>query len=33
VREVGEGTLRLSAEVEGFEQDEGGVTVFLSGGE
>ena len=33
VREVGEGTLRLSAEVEGFEQDEGGVTVFLGGGE
>jgi len=32
-REVGEGTLRLSAEVEGFEQDEGGVTVFLGGGE
>lgn len=34
VREVGEGTLRLGAEVKGFEQDERGVTAFLaSGGE
>ncbi|HEV2744829.1 MAG TPA: FAD-dependent monooxygenase, partial [Rubrobacter sp.] len=33
IREVGEGTLRLGAEVEDFRQDEGGVTVSLSGGE
>jgi FAD-dependent urate hydroxylase len=32
VREVGEGTLRLGAEVEAFEQDKSGVTVFLAGG-
>jgi 2-polyprenyl-6-methoxyphenol hydroxylase-like FAD-dependent oxidoreductase len=33
VREVGEGTLRLGAEVEAFQQeDESGVTVFLAGG-
>jgi 2-polyprenyl-6-methoxyphenol hydroxylase-like FAD-dependent oxidoreductase len=32
VREVGEGTLHLDAEVEGFEQDRSGVTVFLTGG-
>jgi len=32
VREVGEGTLCLGAEVEGFEQDEGGVRVTLAGG-
>jgi 2-polyprenyl-6-methoxyphenol hydroxylase-like FAD-dependent oxidoreductase len=33
VREVGEGPLRLGTEVEGFEQDTSGVTVFLAGGE
>jgi 2-polyprenyl-6-methoxyphenol hydroxylase-like FAD-dependent oxidoreductase len=33
VREVGEGTLRLGAEVESFEQDESGVRTFLAGGE
>ena len=33
MREAGEGTLRLGAEVEGFLQDEGGVTVSLAGGE
>ena len=32
VGEVGEGTLRLGAEVEGFEQDESGVRVSLAGG-
>ncbi len=32
VREVGEGTLRLGAEVTGFEHDEGSVRVFLAGG-
>ena len=32
VREVGEGPLRLGAEVTGFEQDESGVTAFLAGG-
>ena len=32
VREAGEGTLRLGAEVEGFRQDEGGVTAYLAGG-
>ena len=32
VREVGEGRLRLGAEVQGFEQDESGVRAFLSGG-
>ena len=32
VREVGEGTLRLGAEVEGFEQDESGVRVSLADG-
>jgi 2-polyprenyl-6-methoxyphenol hydroxylase-like FAD-dependent oxidoreductase len=32
IREAGEGTLRLGAEVEDFRQDEGGVTVSLSGG-
>jgi 2-polyprenyl-6-methoxyphenol hydroxylase-like FAD-dependent oxidoreductase len=32
VRGVGEGTLCLGAEVEGFEQDEGGVRVTLAGG-
>ena len=32
VREVGEDALRLGFEVEGFEQDESGVTVFLAGG-
>jgi 2-polyprenyl-6-methoxyphenol hydroxylase-like FAD-dependent oxidoreductase len=32
VREAGEGTLRLGAEVEGFEQDEGGVSVLLTDG-
>jgi 2-polyprenyl-6-methoxyphenol hydroxylase-like FAD-dependent oxidoreductase len=32
VREVGKGTLRLAAEVEGFGQDEGGVRVTLAGG-
>jgi 2-polyprenyl-6-methoxyphenol hydroxylase-like FAD-dependent oxidoreductase len=32
VREVGEGTLRLGAEVTGFEQDESGVRVSLVGG-
>ncbi|MDQ5818581.1 MAG: FAD-dependent monooxygenase, partial [Actinomycetota bacterium] len=32
VREVGEGTLRLGAEVEGFEQDRSGVRVFFAGG-
>jgi 2-polyprenyl-6-methoxyphenol hydroxylase-like FAD-dependent oxidoreductase len=33
VREVGEGTLRLGAEVTGFEQeDESGARVFLAGG-
>jgi 2-polyprenyl-6-methoxyphenol hydroxylase-like FAD-dependent oxidoreductase len=32
VREVGKRTLRLDAEVEGFEQDESGVSVFLAGG-
>ena len=31
IREAG-GTLRLGAEVEGFRQDEGGVTVSLAGG-
>jgi 2-polyprenyl-6-methoxyphenol hydroxylase-like FAD-dependent oxidoreductase len=31
-REVGEGRLRLGAEVEGFEQDQSGVTVSLAGG-
>jgi FAD-dependent urate hydroxylase len=30
--ELGEGTPRLGAEVEGFEQCESGVTVFLAGG-
>jgi len=33
VREAGEGTLRLGAEVENFRQDEGGVTAYLAGGE
>ncbi len=32
VREVGEGTMRLGAEVEGFEQDKSGVRVSLAGG-
>jgi 2-polyprenyl-6-methoxyphenol hydroxylase-like FAD-dependent oxidoreductase len=32
VREVGEGTLRLGAEVTGFEHREGSVRVFLAGG-
>ncbi len=32
VREAGEGTLRLGAEVKGFEQDKSGVRVFLAGG-
>ena len=32
VREAGEGTLRLGAEVEGFRQDEGGVTAYFAGG-
>ena len=32
VREVGEGTLRLGAEVTGFEHHEGSVRVFLAGG-
>ena len=32
IREAGEGTLRLGAEVEDFRQDEGGVTVSLAGG-
>ena len=31
-REAGEGTLRLGAEVKGFEQDESGVKLFLAGG-
>ena len=31
-REVGEGTLRLGAEVEAFEQDESGVRVLLADG-
>jgi 2-polyprenyl-6-methoxyphenol hydroxylase-like FAD-dependent oxidoreductase len=33
VREAGEETLHLGAEVEGFRQDEGGVTVYIAGGE
>jgi FAD-dependent urate hydroxylase len=33
VREAGEGTLRLGAEVESFEQDESGVRTFLASGE
>ena len=33
IREAGEGTLHLGAEVEGFRQDEGGVTAYLAGGE
>ena len=32
IRAAGEGTLRLGAEVEGFEQDEAGVAVYLAGG-
>ncbi len=32
IREAGEGTLRLGAEVEGFGQDAGGVMVSLAGG-
>ena len=32
VREAGEKTLRLGAEVKDFRQDEGGVTVYLAGG-
>jgi flavin-dependent dehydrogenase len=32
VRGVGEGTLRLGAEVNGFQQDESGVRVSLAGG-
>jgi 2-polyprenyl-6-methoxyphenol hydroxylase-like FAD-dependent oxidoreductase len=32
IREAGEGTLRLGAEVEDVRQDEGGVTVYLAGG-
>ncbi len=32
IREAGEGTLRLGAEVKDFRQDEGGVTVSLAGG-
>ena len=32
LRELGEGPLRLGSEVEGFAQDEAGVTVLLAGG-
>ena len=32
LRELGEGPLHLDSEVEGFEQDEAGVTVHLAGG-